>query len=126
MQMGTTHRQFRHNLYVTYIVPNKHNRRELQKPPLNYQYIKDHHWKEFVDKKLSHNFEVLIQVMPLLSLYLCYSLYVMSMFYNHFNVQEQRRKAQDARKQNQYNHSLGSGGYKRVVKKIVSDNLFQN
>ncbi|XP_006429639.2 uncharacterized protein LOC102623946 isoform X2 [Citrus sinensis] len=91
MQMGTAHRQFRHNLYVTYIVPNKHNRRELQKPPLNYQYIKDHHWKEFVDQKLSHNFE------------------------------EQRRRAQDARKQNQYNHSLGSGGYKRVVKKIMKE-----
>ena len=56
--MGVASRNFRSELAKEFILPYKDDIKSLRLPPIEYPNIKKEHWKLFVDKVLSQDFQV--------------------------------------------------------------------
>ena len=56
--LGSAFRNFKYLLTTKYILPHKHNRKRLKRPPFQYSHIPQNVWDKFVNSRLSTEFEV--------------------------------------------------------------------
>ena len=56
--LGSAFRNFKYLLTIKYILPHKHNRKRLKRPPFQYSHIPQNVWDKFVNSRLSTEFEV--------------------------------------------------------------------
>ncbi|GAY67585.1 hypothetical protein CUMW_257710 [Citrus unshiu] len=55
--LGSAFRNFKYLLTTKYILPHKHNRKRLKRPPFQYNHIPQNVWDKFVNSRFSTEFE---------------------------------------------------------------------
>ncbi|XP_052295441.1 uncharacterized protein LOC102631357 isoform X2 [Citrus sinensis] len=89
--LGSAFRNFKYLLTTKYILPHKHNRKRLKRPPFQYSHIPQNVWDKFVNSRLSTEFERI------------------------------RRQQQNKRANNKWNHRLSRKGYAGLLDEICSE-----
>ncbi|KAH9781219.1 hypothetical protein KPL71_008375 [Citrus sinensis] len=89
--LGSAFRNFKYLLTTKYILPHKHNRKRLKRPPFQYSHIPQNVWDKFVNSRLSTEFERI------------------------------RRQQQNKRANNKWNHRLSRKGYDGLLDEICSE-----